>query len=124
MEDCLALKRVTEFIRAVSAWAESGESRPSTGSEGPPVALVHEIDKLAIDRKWGRTRFVHPEYNFINDCAYFDYQRQRVFVRTNRVLRKRRKTRTGLHHNRKVRKSKDYLIVETKCPSCGSSDLA
>ena len=118
LEDCLALKRVTEFVQAVCNWANSGASKPSGGTDSPQVALVHEIDKLANDRKWGPNRFVHPEFNFINDCAYFDYQRERVFVRTSKTLRKRNRVKKGTHRNRTLRKSKDYLIIDTNCPSC------
>ena len=68
-------------------------------------------------------RFVHPEFSFINDCAYFDYQRERVFVRTSKTLRRRKKPRKGARHNRTLRKSKDYVIINTNCPSCNSCDL-
>ena len=33
----------------------------------------------------GKINFFHPDYEYINDCAYFDYQRQRVYVRTSKV---------------------------------------
>ena len=92
-------------------------------SEGPQVALVHEIDRRANISKWGSNRFVHPEFSFINDCAYFDYQRERVFVRTSKTLRRRKKPRKGVRHNRTLRKSKDYVIINTTCPSCNSCDL-
>jgi predicted RecB family nuclease len=124
LEDCLALRKVTEFVRAVAAWVGAGTAMPSTGLAGPQVAQVHEIDKLAGTRKWGANRFVHPEYNFINDCAYFDYQRERVFVRTRPALRKRKGRRKKPQHNRALRVSKRYLIVSTNCPSCGSGDVA
>lgn len=123
LEDCLALRCVTEFVQAVSAWASSGAGRPWEGTDSPQVALVHELDKAANISKWGKTRFVHPEFNYINDCAYFDYQRERVFVRTSRKLRRRKRLGRGVSHNRKLRKSKDYVIVETHCPSCSSSDV-
>jgi predicted RecB family nuclease len=123
LEDCLALKRVTEFIHAVAAWATSGVGRPWEETGSPHVALVHELDKAANISKWGKTTFVHPEFNYINDCAYFDYQRERVFVRTSRQIRRRKTLRRGIHHNRKLRKSKDYIIVETVCPTCSSSDV-
>ena len=124
LEDCLALRRVTEFVQAVSAWASSGAERPWVGSGGPQVALVHELDKAADISKWGKTRFVHPEFNYINDCAYFDYQRERVFVRTSSKFRRRSRVGRGVSHNRRLRKSKDYVVVETRCPSCGSGDVA
>jgi hypothetical protein len=123
LDDCAALKRMTEFIQAVSTWAREGGRKPLEGSDVPEVALVHELDKAANISKWGKTRFVHPEFNYINDCAYFDYQRQRVFVRTSRTVRRRTKLRRGIQQNRRLRKSKSYIIVSTNCPACGSSDL-
>jgi predicted RecB family nuclease len=123
MEDCLALKRVTEFIRAVSDWTNIGAEKPVSAKDGPQVALVHDIDRRANISKWGANRFVHPEFSFINDCAYFDYQRERVFVRTTKILRRRRKPRKWVHHNRNLRKSKDYVVVNTGCPFCKSGDL-
>jgi predicted RecB family nuclease len=123
LEDCLALKRVTDFVRAVSAWNQAGAEKPSTRTDGPQVALVHEIDSLANISNWGSTRFVHPEFNFINDCAYFDYQRQRVFVRTSNTLRRRLRSPKGTRHNRLLRKTRSYVIVHTQCPSCNSSDV-
>src|SRR5262249_45458412 len=84
---------------------------------------IHELDKAANISKWGKTRFVHPEFNYINDCAYFDYQRARVFVRTSRKFRRRARVGRGVSRNRKLRKSKDFVIVETVCPSCGSGDV-
>jgi hypothetical protein len=123
LEDCLALKRVTQFVQAVSAWASSGAGPPWEGTDCPQIALVHELDKAANISKWGKTRFVHPEFNYINDCAYFDYQRARVFVRTNTKVKRRKKVLRGSRHNRHLRKSKDFIIVETRCPSCGSRDI-
>ena len=38
LEDCLALKKVTEFVRAVCAWADAGAVKPSEGTDGPQVA--------------------------------------------------------------------------------------
>ena len=84
---------------------------------------MHEIDRLANDPKWGRNRFAHPEFSFMNERSYFDYQRERVFVRTSKVLRKRMVRGLGSQHNRKLRKSKDYIIVNTNCNSCGSCDI-
>src|SRR5262249_50530770 len=122
-EDCLALKRVTEFIRSVGARSaqESSPSPPEVG--GARVAWVHEIDRLANSRKWGPTPYVHPEYAFINSCARFDYQREHVYVRTGKRLRKPRKKRTCSSRNRKLRVNRKYVIVSMKCPSCSGTDI-
>lgn len=85
---------------------------------------VQDIDNRAYSRRWGRVNFVHPEYEFINRCAYFDYQRQRVFVRTSETIRKRvRKTGTKLHCNAKLRVSQRIRIESSRCPLCKSRDV-
>ena len=80
---------------------------------------VQDIDNRAYTRKWGPVAFFHPEYEYINRCAYFDYQRQRVFVRTSKTIRRRiRKTGRKVFHNRKLRVSKHIRIESKKCPVC------
>ena len=72
-----------------------------------------------------QSNFFHPEYKFINRCAYFDYQRQRVFVRTSKTIRKSvRKTGTKIHHNRKLRVSQRIRLQARQCPLCKSKDLS
>src|ERR1035441_1808243 len=61
----------------------------------------------------------HPDFDFINDCAYFDYQRKRVFVRTSKTLRKNRSRSQGAQLNRKLKVSRQVEITSSKCPSCG-----
>jgi predicted RecB family nuclease len=122
-EDCLALKRITEFIRSVGARSaqESQPSPPEVG--GTRVAWVHEIDRVANIRKWGPTSFVHPEYSFINSCARFDYQREHVHVRTLKKSRRRRTKRTCVHRNKRLRVNRKYVVISTRCPSCSGTDL-
>ena len=123
MEDCLALKRVTEFIRSVGGRSTQEPSSSPAGGEETRVAWVHEIDKLANNRKWGPTPFVHPEYTFINSCARFDYQRDHVYVRTRKRVRKHRTVRTCVSRNKRLRVNKKYSIVSMKCPSCSGTDI-
>ena len=123
MEDCLALMRVTEFIRSVGARSaqEPASSPPEVG--GTRVAWVHEIDRLANVRKWGPTPYVHPEYTFINSCARFDYQREHVHVRTGKRPNRLRKKRSCLSRNKKLRVNRKSVILSTRCPSCSGTDI-
>jgi predicted RecB family nuclease len=121
-EDCTALKRVTEVVRAVVARAAS-DAPPVTSPDLPPVGFVRDLDKLAHDRKWRRVNFVHPDYEFINNCAYFDYQRERVFVRTSPSLRKRI-LKQGKSRNGRLRISRRVTVLSQECPFCKSKDLA
>jgi predicted RecB family nuclease len=123
LEDCAALRRVTEFIYAAVAAVETAP-RPHSGAEGnPPVASVQDLDRLGNDRKWRRVCFFHSDFEYINTCAYFDYQRQRVFVRTSKTLKKNLKRRHE-QWNRKLRVSRRFQITSSKCPLCGGADLS
>jgi predicted RecB family nuclease len=122
LEDCAALKRLTEFIYTAST-AIDNAAGPRVGAVGdPPIASVQDLDRLGNECKWGDVRFFHPDFAYVNECAYFDYQRQRVFVRTNKTVRKNHK-RPGKHHNRKLRVSRRVQITSSKCPKCGGSDI-
>ena len=69
----------------------------------PTVTWVADLDKLSGSQKWGDVNFFHPDYEYINRCAYFDYQRRRVFVRTSkRIRRSVRKAGPKTQHNRKA----------------------
>jgi predicted RecB family nuclease len=120
LEDCLALKKVTEAVYAAVAGSQPGNPVPDGGGV-PPVARVQEIDKWANDRKWGRVNFVHPEFKEINNRAYFDYQRERVYARTGRTPKTARRLKKGqrLH----LRVSRRVTVVASKCPSCSSSEV-
>jgi predicted RecB family nuclease len=122
LEDCAALKRVTEFVYAASS-AINTATGPRLGAVGdPPVASVQDLDGLGNDCKWGRTRFFHPDFKFVNDCAYFDYQRQRVFVRTSKTLKKNQR-RPGEQRNKRLRVSRYVQITSKRCPSCAGTEI-
>jgi predicted RecB family nuclease len=120
-EDCAALMKVTEVVYAAVAERQPGSPAPDGGGT-PPVARVQEIDRWANDRKWGRVNFVQPEFKQINDRAYFDYQRDRVYVRTSGARKKTRKGRMK-GQRQHLRVSRRVTVVASRCPSCGSSEV-
>jgi hypothetical protein len=122
LEDCAALKRVTEFVYAAGSAIDTGTGLQPGAVGDPPVASVQDLDRAGNERKWGKVRFFHPDFEYINDCAYFDYQRQRVFVRTSKTLKKNRK-KLGVQHNRKLRVSRRIQITSSKCPACGGREI-
>lgn len=115
-EDCLALKTVTD---AISTICENGEV--------PRRSLCKEtIDTETLVQGWPNTFkrnvFYFPAFDRINRCAYFDYQRERVLVRTSDLVKKsvRRK-------KRKRRQVRINRVIEFERPShcrhCGSGGL-
>ena len=122
LEDCAALKRVTEFLFLVAARAKSGGRPTSGGPEGGPVPDAQNVDELRFPPKWGPARHFYPDFDRITKCSYFDYQRKHVYVRTSRVL-KNTLARRGRCINRRLRVSKHVVIEGRRCPHCNSKDI-
>src|SRR5208337_2459543 len=121
LEDCAALKRVTGLVSAVTAVVNSGAQPGPTETEDLPVVRVQEIERWANNRNWGRVNFFHSDYAFINRCGYFDYQRDRVYVRTSKTLKKnRRRKKFG---KQKFRVTKHTRIISSRCPACGGHEI-
>jgi len=122
LEDCAALKRVTEVLQTVISKPTSEDASLTDDRNRPPIALVHDVEKLTDYHKWARVNFVHPDYEFVNNRAYFDYQRERVYVRTSTSLRKTRARKTK-SPNRTLKASRQLVIVASHCPVCASENL-
>jgi hypothetical protein len=120
-DDCAALKRVVEVLFAITAGEERVASAPTENM--PPWARVKDLDALAFPRKSGSIEFVNPDFAAVNKLAYFDYQRERVYVRTSRTLRKN-VARSKKRLNRKLRVSKEIFVEARKCPHCRSEKVA
>lgn len=119
-EDCTALKTITEFIYGLPSNGIPTANR--TPSE--KIAYVDEIEQNEeTNRKWGKKRSVLEEYNDLIKCAYFDYQRNKIYVRTNDTLRRinnrqKRDKRKPVYRINKVVEFKSY-----KCPYCKSTNM-
>jgi predicted RecB family nuclease len=115
-EDCSALRKVTEFL--LSACNDG----MATSEAGPPVASAEDIRQEGPFR-FQKTEFFCPELEHINKCAYSDYQREKVYVRTSPAIRKslRRKQRLRkrtLRVNEHIECSKP-----DRCPECGGTQI-
>src|SRR5262249_12351008 len=99
LEGSEALKRATQLLYAVGAAVGAVAASQPRGVGDPSVASVRDVDRAGNERKWGKVRFFPPDFEYVNAAAYFDYQRQRVFVRTSKTLKKHRK-RSGKQENR------------------------
>jgi predicted RecB family nuclease len=116
-EDCLALRRVTEFVLSICK-----DRTPTPGNDGPAVASVQDLHPTGSFH-FGKTQFFCPELAHINKCAYSDYQREKVYLRTSPAVRKslRRKQRAAR------KRLKESEVVECggpqTCPQCGSDHV-
>ena len=111
-EDCRNLKRVCELVVRLT----EPESLKSASSE-PLLKTVRTDDLLQERPYWDLFTphaFASDDFKQITKCAYFDYQREKVFVRTHpqfRIINKkhRRRKRTATHPNE---------IIEIECDHC------
>jgi hypothetical protein len=121
-EGCVALQKVAQLIYAVgSKRSPSAGPRPEMAS-GLSVAWVEELDRLGAIVRRGKIDFVHPDFEYINNCGHFDYQRQRVYVRTSKVVRKSQK-KLRRFRNRTLRVSQQVQITSRRCPACGGTKV-
>jgi predicted RecB family nuclease len=116
-EDCAALRRVTEFIAAIVQGLGEGGNQAGGAAGLPQVARAEDILASTTPWEFGRQHFAFPELEYVNRCAYFDYQRDKIFVRTNKTLRQvhARKVRRPM---RKIRVNRRIVIRSVRCPFC------
>jgi predicted RecB family nuclease len=118
-EDCAALRMVTEVIREHCSQADVEGQLPAVPGDGLPFARVEDT-KAHETYHWGRTSFVLPDFNFVNKFSYFDYQRDRVYARTSRKIRKRKPRK---QRNRKLPVGEYLEMIPESCPRCGCAEL-
>jgi predicted RecB family nuclease len=117
-EDCRALKHVVESIgRLISSDAPpTGHARSSainTADLKPAGSGSHRFRKI---------EFAIPGLDVVNRSAYFDYQRQKIFVRASTSL-KRLLTKATPKRSR-LKPNKVLQIEAKKCLSRGSRKIS
>jgi predicted RecB family nuclease len=122
LEDCDALRRVTDFL-----YAACHHPMPDCGREKPPVsqevARVEEMRPRSNRPDWSQQSFAVPDFAFVNERAYFDYQRDRVYIRTNAALKKQRGRNPGRKGKKNFPPNQCVELNAEKCPFCGCVDL-
>ena len=114
LTDCITLKELTDFIVLQTSLESSGETSR---------AKVSHTEKLNSARPRWRM-FTHRDYALkdfadVTKCSYFDYQREKVLIRTDVQLRKVNKRRRKLRRT-KACANKIIDLQLKKCVVCGS----
>jgi predicted RecB family nuclease len=114
-DDCSELKRLCEFIGRLNSldFANTGEN--------PAWPKISRTADLRKDRpRWQMFRpreYALEDFKHVVRCSYFDYQREKVFIRTHKHFktinkRHRKLRRTSTRPNRVV------TLCCQKCPRC------
>jgi predicted RecB family nuclease len=112
-QDCLGLQRVANFLVSLGS---------SEATANPLVPQASEIQAENHGR-FGQIEFAIPEMSVINNCARFNYQRDRVLLRTDpavkaSVRRMRAMTKIARRANVEIQ-----CEPPLRCPFCGHSKL-
>jgi predicted RecB family nuclease len=119
LEDCTALKILVDFLGCIV----DGQGRQCiTDGVGIATASVQDLPMTADRRQQFRQEAVLPCYEHLIKCADFDYQRQKVFVRTNEKFKRihkqsRRNDRLSERANKRVE------LSCACCPGCGTKRI-
>jgi predicted RecB family nuclease len=123
MEDCSALKMVTECLYAICPACLPATQPQAIANDGHQVSRIEESESQWSRREWCRAKFAFPDFDFINKRAYFDYQRDRVFIRTSKSLTRRIHRRHSRRKNKHPRANRSVEISVKECPLCGATEL-
>jgi predicted RecB family nuclease len=114
-EDCAAVQKVADAIARVCDEQQTAD------------AAVHSINVKSLTREYPQRfrplNFAVPAFEQINAAAYWDYQRNKVYVRSNSRLRRvsQRRQRSG---RKPVRINKFIETIDQRpacCSRCGAS---
>jgi predicted RecB family nuclease len=118
-EDCKVLIILKKFIQSLCLQASNNKDQPTQ--------IVYCND-LQLTNCFGfqRGQVAFPEMNYISKSAYFDYQRERVFVRTDAVIKKiqSHKGKRGWSRTKNCEPNIIRKLAAKECSNCQSHDLA
>jgi predicted RecB family nuclease len=113
-EDCAALRLVTENLGMIAS--NFDRDWEGTPADGPgPIERVRAGKRGDDFRKWGHTAFLLPEFERASQCAWFDYQREKIVVRKA----DHKKTRSASRKKaRQPRPTRRVIVHSNRCPRC------
>lgn len=113
IEDCLALKKVSDFIFEL----QDGIRNRQESMLSTEYGYANELEDPALFKKFGTVNFCLPDMEYINKCSYFDYQREKVTVRAgalSAIKREPKKSKPSYRANKIVEPP-----APKRCPHCG-----
>ena len=85
-DDCAALKLVSDFIRGANVQLQQNDSDARENAEGIQVSRLPDPRSQFTRPNWGTPQFAESDFKYINRCAYFDYQREKIYVHASKHI--------------------------------------
>lgn len=120
-EDCEALMALCDLIRTSAALVVTKELPPGRKED---IVLSSSLRKAGEGNRpvFKKADFLLPEFDTINRCAYFDYQRDRVYARSEKRVAKPR--RQIPHTVRRASQDTSVVMECQQCSQCGGKRLS
>ena len=113
MSDCGAAAKVAGALERISG----------NGISDFNAVNVSSLE-VSLQRTFGKLECALPEFKKINDAAYWDYQRSKVYLRTDKTVRRSVREANDKSKNIAVQKEVTIGDIPSACPSCNSESLA
>ena len=118
-DDCRALKCVVEAIgRLISSDAPMPPGRERCSA----INTADLRPTSCRTPRFGTIKFALPGFDVVNRSAYFDYQRQKIFVRTSTPLK--RALTKSIPRRPRLKPNRVLQIAANKCVTCGSRKIS
>jgi predicted RecB family nuclease len=113
MDDCRAAAIVADAITHICG---------DDGTSGLNTVNVSSLE-VPFQRTYGRLECVLPEFEKINKAAYWDYQRSKVYVRTDKTIQ--RTVQKSQDRTKTIAVEKEEVVgdVPEICPKCNAGKL-
>lgn len=115
-QDCRALNLVTDTVARLIAQTAAREPNKKNGG----VNVVHvDYDLFQKKAKWSKFTSPLPSLEQINSASHWDYQRDRIYARSGKAPKKRRRPRPRLRCGNSQRP--DMVVLwpaKRQCPRC------
>ena len=116
MDDCYALMKVKQFIMTIVS------NDKNIIFDCQPYKIAHCKDiKSSSPFKFLFGEYALPEFESIHKCSFFDYQRQKVFIRTDGFIKKNEAKK--LKKNKALRPNKKLCFYALKCVKCKTKNI-
>lgn len=119
LDDCAALELV---VRTLLELIPKDSSSPTVLSY--PNAVHVDSLKPQTPYRLGPVDFVLPELDQINKCAYWDYQRDRIYIRSSPRIRRIARRNQGKNRNNDLPVNRTLNASRLwSCPGCSSRKI-
>jgi predicted RecB family nuclease len=112
IDDCRATATVADAVLRICGGGASDHDAVNVGSL-----------EVGFQRTFGKFDSALPEFAKINKAAYWDYQRSKVYIRTDKTIRRTIRKSQNRSKTAKVEQEVTVEDVPKECPKCHATRL-